>query len=296
MLKVIKQGAAYLKPCTMLLGGFDGIHAGHKTLVEAAKKYPYPVGIMSVLGCKRGGDLFTVCERERIYESAGIDFVWEIEFSAAFKNTSAEDFLSELFSQFQVKAALCGEDFRFGMGALGTPELLKNRAPCPVEVVALKRIAGEKVSASHIKQLLSEGDLPAANALLTHPYFIGGRVEHGRRVGKTIGFPTVNVTFPFEKYPLREGVYGGTVLTEAGEYPAIVNVGARPTFGVEERKVEAYLQGFDGNLYEKEIYICPREFYREIAKFESAEALRAQLERDKARLSCANYQRAGDRI
>ena len=140
---------------------------------------------------------------------------------------------------------------------------------------------GTKISTSQVKECLQRGDLEGANAHLSDDYFISGIVEHGREVGRKIGFPTLNLTYPKEKFPLREGVYGGNVQTEKGTYSAIINFGARPTFGVEEKKIEAYLEGFSGDLYGAQVQIYPKTFLRPIQKFDSDEALVNQLMKDK---------------
>ncbi len=284
MLKRVTRGEKLNIPCVLLLGGFDGIHLGHRTLVDCAKTFGYPVGLTSMAGGKRGGDIFTFGEREVVYEKLGLSFVYELEFTPDFMRTSAEDFIKELTAAFDLHGVVCGSDFRFGKDALGTPALLKERLTCPVTVCELKEIGGEKVSSRNVKKLLSEGDVSAANALLCEPYLIMGRVEEGRKVGRDLGFPTVNVSYPVQKFPLREGVYGGYVRTEKGTFPAIVNFGARPTFGVEERKVEAYLDGFSGNLYGTQVQIFPTEYYRPVVKFARVEDLKEQLAKDIERL------------
>ena len=279
MLRVLGEGEQYLEPCVLLLGGFDGLHTGHESLRKQAVKTGLPVGLTSIMGGK-AGDLFTRREREIIFERAGFAFVREIQFTAEFKNTSAEDFLRELFQNIPARAVFCGEDFRFGRDAAGTPELLKKLAPCPVEVLPLLTEEKKKISASHIKSLLKEGKLAEANRLLPYGYFLQGTVEYGRGVGHTYGFPTLNVSYPEEKFALREGVYGGYAETEAGKFPAIINFGARPTFGVVESKVEAYLKGFSGDLYGTIVRIYPTQFLRTIKKFSSEEELKKQLQKD----------------
>ncbi|MDE6059537.1 MAG: hypothetical protein K2G44_05835 [Clostridia bacterium] len=280
MLKVLHEGEKYSAPCALLLGGFDGFHIGHETLLNAAKKTGLPVGLTSISGGKAGGDIFTFSEREKIFGDAGFSFVLEIEFSEQLKNTPAEDFLKDLFGKVSAQAVFCGEDFRFGKGALGTTALLKEVAPCPVTVLPLKTAGGEKIATSTVKKLLAEGDLAAVNQILTGGFFVAGTVEHGRGVGHTYGFPTLNLTYPKEKFPLREGVYGGYAETEAGRFPAIINFGARPTFGVEEKKAEAYLKGFSGDLYGKTVRLFPTQFLRPVMKFESKEELENQLKKD----------------
>ncbi|MDE6274780.1 MAG: riboflavin kinase [Clostridiales bacterium] len=109
-------------------------------------------------------------------------------------------------------------------------------------------------------------------------------MEQGGLFGQGLGFPTANLSYPADKHPVREGVYGGYVETEQGTYPAIINFGARPTFDVAECKTEAYLDGFSGDLYGQTVRVYPTQFYRPIEKFESREALIEQLQRDIQRL------------
>lgn len=270
-------------PCALLLGGFDGFHNGHRTLLHAARSAGLPVGLTSISGNKAGGDVFTFAERETIFRREGFDFAVELQF-CDIRDISAEAFLSALSSQIEIEEIYCGKDFRFGKGATGTPELLQWIAPCPVHVLPLQEDGGEKLAVSRIKRLLTDGEVSKLSRLLGYDYFIQGEVEHGREVGRTYGFPTINLRFPQGKYPPKEGVYGGTVETSQGNYPAIVHFGARPTFGVTEWKVEAYLDGFSGKLYGETVRVCPKEFYRPVEKFDGADALKNQLERDRERL------------
>lgn len=278
---LILRGKRYSEPCALLLGGFDGFHKGHAALLNEAKKCGLPVGLTSIAGCKAGDDIFTLAEREIIFERTGFSFVREIEFTEEFKNTSAEDFIKKLFREIPVKALFCGEDFRFGRGASGTGERLKELAPCPVSVLPLTEAAGEKISASRLKGLVRAGETETLNALLSFPYFIEGSVEHGRQVGRNLGFPTANVSFGKGKLPLREGVYGGRAETEGGTYRAVINVGSRPTFGVGEVKIEAHLEDFDGDLYGKRVLVFPERYLRPVTAFPTKEELIAQLEKDK---------------
>lgn len=284
MLKTLAGDGTEKEGCALLLGGFDGFHAGHRTLLDAAKRTGFPVGLTSIAGGKAGGDVFTFSEREEIFRREGFAFVAEYRFSQEMKNTTAEDFLRGLFGELSPRAVYCGEDFRFGKGAAGSPALLREYAPCPVFALPLKKYGGEKVSVSRMKAYLSAGEIGLVNELLGYGYFVSGKVEHGRQVGRRYGFPTLNVSFPQGKHPPREGVYAGCVETPAGNYPSIINFGSRPTFGVEEKKLEAYLKGFQGDLYGAEVRVYFERYLRPVVRFESEEALKAQLERDKESL------------
>ena len=279
MLKYFKEGES--GPFALLLGGFDGFHRGHGELLKAAKETGLPVGLTALSGGK-GGELFPLPERERIFRALGFCFADEHLLTQDFKNTSPEDFLRDLFARIPVSAVFCGEDFRFGKDAAGTPELLKVLAPCPVSVLPLAAAGGEKIAVSRIKEYLAAGEPEKANELLLYPYFVEGAAEHGRAVGRTYGFPTANLTLPKGKFPVKEGVYAARACVKGGEWPAIVNFGPCPTFGVEERKTEAHLIGFDGDLYGEKVTLFPVKFLRPIQKFDGKDALERQLERDRA--------------
>lgn len=286
MLEVYRYGEKIATPCALVLGGFDGLHLGHRALLSEAKKTGLPIVITTMLGTK-GSALFTKEERAFIFDNTCIDFVYEIPFTEELKNTEAEDFLVALFGNINAKQVFCGEDFRFGKGARGTLALLKQFAP--VHVVDTVKLGDTKVSTSLCKQYLQENNFQMLTELLDEEsgpsydykfYFMQGTVEHGRQVGRTYGFPTLNLSIPPEKLLPGDGVYGGFTVTPKGTYKSIINIGARPTFGVEERKVEAYLKGFSGNLYGETVRIYPTEFLRPIQKFASEEELKIQLQKD----------------
>ena len=173
----------------MLLGGFDGLHIGHRRLVERAKQSGLPVGVMTISGGKSEKNLFTFEEREEIFRSAGINFVFELPFSEI-KDLPPNDFIALLQKEFSPKLFVCGEDFRFGADALGTAESLKRGGQVCVEIQPLVEIKGEKVSSGTVKKLLSLGEVEKANGLLGEEFFLTGEVFKDRQIGRTIGFPT----------------------------------------------------------------------------------------------------------
>ena len=268
----INYGERYSPPCTLILGGFDGIHRGHETLVARAKERGLPVGLM-LLGGKGETVLFTKEERLSIAEELGIDFCLIVNLDEV-KDIPAETFLDGILSDFSVECFVSGEDFRFGAGAKGTPLLLSSKR----ETICCPLITenGEKISSSAVRLLIERGEIERANSLLYLPFFVMGKVEHGREVGRTYGFPTANIVYPKRKVPLGYGVYAVRV----GRFRGIANYGARPTFGDERPLLEVYLDGFSGDLYGQTVKVVFERKIRDIKKFKSKEELKEQLERD----------------
>ncbi len=262
----------------MLLGGFDGLHVGHRRLLSRAKKSGLPVGAMTIVGGKDEG-IFTAKEREDVFFRSGVDFVFELPF-AEIKDISPQSFLGLLEREFSPKLFVCGEDFRFGAGANGSPETIKERGQVRVEILPLVTLEGEKVSTRSIKTLLKEGKIEKANALLGERFFLLGEVVQDRQIGRTLGFPTANIFYPQGKFPIKNGVYETRAEVDGKEYKGITNFGARPTFQDGTVLTETYLDGFVGDLYGKTLKIQFVRFLREITRFDSADGLKAQLEYD----------------
>ena len=263
----------------MLLGGFDGLHVGHRQLLERAKESGLPIGVMTMSGVKQENSLFTFSEREKIFQSAGVDFVFELSFDEV-KDLTPVEFLQLLEREFSPKRFVCGSDFRFGKNAEGNANNIKEATQVCVDVLPLLKIKEVKVSSTCIKRLLKEGDLATANQLLGHPFFLMGEVYHDRQVGRSIGFPTANIAYPQEKFPLKMGVYETRVAVDGVVYKGITNYGARPTFDNGEIVTETHLLGFEGNLYGRTLQVEFIRFLRENKRFESVEDLQAQLEKD----------------
>lgn len=263
----------------MLLGGFDGLHIGHRRLVAHARASGLPIGVMTIVGVKQENGLFTFKEREEIFKEAGADFVFELPFSEI-KDLSPEAFLELLIEEFSPKLFVCGEDFRFGARAAGTPETIERMTHVRVETLPLVEMNGVKVSSSHIKTLLGEGKLEEANARLAHPFFLIGEVCEDRKIGRTIGFPTANILYPKGKFSLKKGVYETRVRVDGKTYKGITNYGARPTFDDNTIVTETYLDGFEGDLYGRKLKVEFIRYLRDIQKFESAEKLKEQLTKD----------------
>ena len=270
------------EPCVVLLGRFDGVHIGHKHLFEKAKSYRLPVGVMTIAGGK-GKSLFTLSERTEIYKRLGADFVLQMHFEEI-QMFSPKQFLDGLTEKLPVKAFVCGTDFHFGFQAAGDVRFLKEYTHGRVEIQNLIEKGGEKIATTAIKTAIEQGELQAANALLCTPFFVQGEVQRDRGVGKTIGFPTANIAYPKDKFPLKQGVYHTQVRVGETTYPAITNYGARPTFDNDSVVTETHLIGFDGDLYGKTLQIEFIRYLRDIQKFDSADRLKRQLQQDVRRV------------
>ncbi|MBQ8406612.1 MAG: riboflavin biosynthesis protein RibF [Clostridia bacterium] len=280
MLNTVYLSERYQKnsPCVLLLGGFDGVHLGHSRLLSRAKEFSLPIGIMTIVGGK-GDGVFTLEERREIFSKSGIDFCVQMEF-AKIRNLTPEQFVSLLTEEFEIAAFVCGDDFLFGYKASGTPQTLKSITNKQVIVEKLFAVDGEKVSTSSIKKLLSQGQIERANFLLGDRFFLKGKVTEGRKIGRTLCFPTANIDYPIEKYPLKIGVYETRVQIGDTEYKGITNFGARPTFDDKYVCTETYIDRFQGDLYGKTLTVQFVRYLRGVEKFSSVDGLKEQLKKD----------------
>lgn len=282
MLKIYKAEEQFsVGECVFILGGFDGIHTGHLKLIKRARALSLPVGILTISGGKMGGELFTLSEREEIFQRENLDFAVEAEFTEDFKNISAENFVKLMLGRMNVKAFVCGKDFRFGKNAAGDGRFIAEHTGIPVyaEDIELDN-NGRKISSGALKKYIAAGDIESANSLLVHKFRISGKVIHGREEGRKLGFPTANMIYPEEKVRLKEGVYASEVKVGDNSYGGITNFGAAPTFGVKTELLETHICGFSGDLYGEDITVYPVKRIRDISRFSSVDGLKARLNAD----------------
>jgi riboflavin kinase/FMN adenylyltransferase len=223
-------------------------------------------------------------ERQRVFASLGVNLVIEEPFTRELASLSAEDFLSRLVEALAPRAVAVGENFSFGAGGRGTPEFLAAQGKIMgfhVEQVPLLSYAGETVSSTRIRTLLSAGDVRLAGELLGRLFSMAGVVVHGDERGRMLGFPTANLLPPKGEACPANGAYAVRVFLESGEEKiGVANVGSNPTFDGNERRVEAHLLDFSGNLYGRDIMVRFVERLRDEKKFPSPEALVGQIRRD----------------
>ena len=278
------------------LGFFDGVHIGHRRLLDrvaeiaAVRRLVPAVFTFSddALTFKPDASRLTdFSEKLELFRQAGIERVYAADFPA-FAGYSPERFVSDvLVGTLNADVAVCGFNFRFGARAAGDSEALvrlMREAGGDAEVIAPAILDGTVVSSSAIRAALAEGDVSRAERMLGRPFAYTGRVEHGRGYGHTEGIPTVNLPIPPYFAIPRRGVYRSRVTLDGGErYPAVSNVGTRPTFGGVGINCESYLLDYaGGDLYGKTARVELLGFLRDERKFESPEELYRQIDRDVA--------------
>ncbi len=287
---------ASLAGAVIALGNFDGFHRGHQHVVGAAVDWaraegrpaivatfdPHPVRFFAPDAAPFR--LTTLDQREELFAAAGADAMLVFAFDAALAATTAEDFVQALLArQLAAGAVVTGEDFTFGKGRKGNVGLLADLGrECGLAARAIAPVSdgGEVVSSSRIRDALKVGDCAAATHLLTRPFAIRGTVQHGDKVGRTIGFPTANLALGSYLRP-RYGIYAVTgTLPDGRVLHGAANLGVRPHFNPPKELLEPHFFDFAGDLYGQEIEVAFHHFLRGEAKFESIEALTAQIEAD----------------
>jgi riboflavin kinase/FMN adenylyltransferase len=285
-----------LRAGIVALGNFDGFHLGHQAVVGAAVARaraegrpalvatfdPHPVRFFRPE--TPAFRLTTLDQRQRLFEAAGADAMIIFGFDATLAATTAEEFVKDrLLGLIGASGVTTGEDFTFGKGRGGNVETLKAYGAelgFSVEAVAPVEAEGEPVSSSRIREALKAGDCDTATRLLTRPFAIEGVVEHGDKRGRTIGYPTANLSLSNYLRP-RYGIYAVRARLPDGRLlSGAANVGIRPTFSPPKELLEPYFFDFSGDLYGQTIEVQLISFIRDEQRFESLEALTGQMERD----------------
>lgn len=291
MLEIVNYNQdEYGFPCLIVLGCFDALHIGHAELLKKArfqaKINGLDLGVMIFTEGKGGRQVCTYEERLALLEHFNAKFVLKIDFTEEFKKTTATEFLSAIDNKINVKGFMSGKDFRFGASAKGKSSTLKSYSENEDNGVWYSSVKDvmygeEKISTTLIKAMLESGNVVTANQLLGRKFSISGTVISGAERGnKILGFPTINIEYPQNKVEVKQGVYAVDCCIGERTYKGIANYGARPTFGEERPVLEVHLDGFDKNIYGNTVTVEFCEYLRDIHKFESAEALKAQLEQD----------------
>ncbi|NLM36497.1 MAG: riboflavin biosynthesis protein RibF [Firmicutes bacterium] len=276
------------------VGNFDGVHRGHQKILARVKEISrancwlavvvtFREHTAKILKGEAPGLLLSVEERCAHFAALGIDGTLLLDFTPELAAMEPVPFLDCLLA-LGLRALVVGHDFRFGAGGSGDPGLLLTylqKQACSGEVLPPVMVGGKIVSSSQIRTYLQQGQLEAANEMLGRPFSLSGMVGRGRGLGKVLGFPTANLSYPAGRLLPKYGAYFVRVIMNGEVYYGLANVGCKPTFDHCNPLVEVYIDQFSRQIYGEFLTVEFLHFLREERKFTSPEALKAQLLRDK---------------
>jgi riboflavin kinase / FMN adenylyltransferase len=264
------------EPRAVALGAFDGIHLGHRRVIDAAKAEGLPTTVTTFdphprIALGHHVELLTTLDRRiELLSDLGVEVV-VVRFTQDLALATPEQFADLILKPLGAKVIVAGENFRFGRGRSGDLDTL---AELGFETRPIPLL--DDISSSRIRQLLREGDVEEAARLLGRPFEVEGTVVSGDARGGTLGYPTANLAVPAEVIVPAYGIYAGQV----GENRAAVSVGVNPHYGGQERRIEAFLLDFAGNLYGEHLYVELWKRLRDEQAFASEQELIDQIGRD----------------
>ena len=267
-------------PRKVAIGTFDGVHLGHREVIRGADTVltfdPHPLAVIHPEATPKL--ISTSAVKRDLIAGLGVEELVVIPFDKGFSSQTAEEFVNDvLIDRLSAEKVSVGENFRFGRGAKGTPEFLREHDDFETRVVPLVEAAGETISSSHIRGLVAAGEVAQAAEFLGEPFLFEGEVMPGDTRGRELGMPTANLS-PDDAYVCPgHGVYAAW----ANGHPAAVNVGVRPMFATGRGLlVEAHLIGFDEDIYGETLRIAFLDRLRGEKRFESVDGLVEQMNRD----------------
>lgn len=297
-MKIIKDDLHNIKineKLSIALGTFDGIHIGHKkiieTAVENAKKLDIKSAVVTfdkhpleLLSSNKQITIITNNKvKEKILENYGLDYLFFLTFSKEFASIEPEKFIHLLVNNLNSNIITCGYNYSFGRNGRGNVDLLsmfQKEYHYKLNIVDKVMCLERDVSSTEIRKEFYKGNIEEVNKLLGYNYFLIGTVEFGKGVAKQFGFPTANIAVE-ENNPLRNGVYISKTYVNNKAFGSITNIGYTPTLKNTSRVLETHILNFDGNLYGEDIKIEFLKFLREEKKFDSVESLKQAIEIDK---------------
>jgi riboflavin kinase/FMN adenylyltransferase len=296
------QHLDHIQNAVLTIGSFDGVHLGHQHIIKRLQNIarsidgetvlltfdPHPrIVLAEQRGEKPKVRLLTILEEKaNLLEYYGIDHLVVIPFTEEFAAQSPEAYIKDfLVAHFHPKKIVIGYDHRFGKGRVGDLEYLKKfEAACGYEVIEISKheVDDIAVSSTKVRNAVGEGDVALANRLMGHPYRLSGKVISGLKIGRELGYPTANLelAYPYKLIPM-DGIYAVLVHHNKRSYKAMLYIGNRPTVDQNlEKTIEVNIFDFQQTIYEEKIQLDFIQFLRGDAKFDSLEALQAQLAAD----------------
>lgn len=277
---------------TAALGFFDGVHIGHAALLRAACETARENGSSPAVWTfsappfpNRAKQLTTLSEKLALFASHGIRYAFIYEFSDV-RDYEPDVFVHKvLIEECHLSAAICGFNFRFGKNAAGTSDMLGvllSVYGAALQVLPAVTLDDQPVSATRIRALLSSGDTVNAARCLGRPYSVTLPVVHGKALGRTIGIPTINQNPPQSMQLPMNGIYAASVCADGRTYPAVTNIGVRPSVAEDDHhpNAETHIIGYSGSLYDQSVTVSFRERLRDEIRFDSLDTLKAQIAED----------------
>lgn len=273
------------KKTAVTMGKFDGLHRGHQKLVDKIRDYASDECDSVLCAFDMHRDAIMTNRERREHLDGKIDWLIDCPFTDQLRNMEAEDFIRDvLYGKLNAAHVVVGNDFVFGHEKRGSVEMLEKYAAeygYTVDVVEKERYQDMIISSTFIRDALAQGDVQLAERLLGYPYELTGPVRHGKQLGRTLGFPTMNIEPEAQKILPRYGVYACRVKIDGKWYNGVGNAGVKPTVTDERRRLfEVYVYGYEGDAYGKEVTAQFCGFERPEVKFGSVEELREQVMKD----------------
>ncbi len=279
-----------IEDSAVALGDFDAIHKGHIEIINSAGEYARENGLLwtvymfSQRPNKMGKSINSLEKRLEILEKMGVEAVITEEFTEEYKNTSCDEFvLDYIIKRLNAKAVFIGYNYHFGQGAKGDAKMLeKLLKPYKTKVFVndCVQIDNEAVSSSKIRRMIENGEAEKAVLFMTRYFSVSGKVIEGKKLGRTIGFPTANIEYPKDTVIPQNGVYISRTTVGDNKYYSITNVGGKPTVCDENKNIETTIGEFSQDIYGETIEIEFVKKIRDIEKFNSLSELKCQLEKD----------------
>ncbi len=292
------------RPLIIAIGFFDGMHWGHREIARQTLRLRKPGWRAAVVTfanhpaefLRPGTQPPLICtpqERVDRFARAGFDECFFIPFDERIAMQSAEHFLNAtLIDGLGVRGVVVGKTFRFGNKRLGDTAMMAQtfaqRHVAFVPVDQVEDSQGQRISSTRIRALIASGDCARADELLGESYELRGCVEMGQGRGHALGFPTANLAVPKKLLP-KDGVYAATARHDGRDYPALVSVGTNPTFGTNQRTIEAWLRDFNHTIYGQELALRDLRFVREQEQFSGPQALQAKMREDLSAVAYPAY-------
>jgi len=283
------------EPTAVTLGKFDGLHRGHDLLMQTVLDFSKRHGLASVAFTFDipprnkveeivANVLTTNDEKQYIFEKRGIDYLIECPFTTEVMSMEPKDFIGWIAKALRMKYVVVGDDFRFGHKRAGdyhTLQKYEDEYGYKTIVIDKLKDSNRDISSTYVREKIADGNIKKANELLGYKYFIKSEILHGRKLGRTIGVPTINMILPPHKLLPPNGVYVTEVLVDGKTYMGVTNIGCKPTVSDEQIiGVETYIDDFDKDVYGEKIVVSFIQFIRPEQKFNTLEELRTQMQSD----------------